>query len=107
MYWIGITDFGQDISEQLDARSWARRTAAELRDKVEGKQDFEVQEFCFDYVGTQLKPDQGRQVGRIAYEHGIDREQVLKVLAIELRDALLEIRPPDGPRYNDIPRRLG
>ena len=104
---LHLTDFGQDISEQLDARSWARRTAAELRDKVEGKQDFEVQEFCFDYVGTQLKPDQGRQVGRIAYEHGIDREQVLKVLAIELRDALLEIRPPDGPRYNDIPRRLG
>ncbi len=37
------------------------------------------------------------QIGRIAYEHGIDREQVLKVLAIELRDALLEMRLPDAP----------
>ncbi len=59
---LHLTDFGQDISEQLDARTWAQRTAAELWDDVEGKQDFEVQEFCFDYVGTQLKPDdeQGR-----------------------------------------------
>ncbi len=96
---LRLTDFGQDISEQLDAKTWARRTAAQLRNEVEGKQDFEVQEFCFDYVGTQFKPDdeQGRKVGKIAYEHGIDREQVLKVLTIELRDALLEMRLPDAP----------
>ena len=96
---LRLTDFGQDISEQLDAGTWAQRTAAELRNEVEGKQDFEVQEFCFTYVGEQFKPDdeQGRKVGRIAYENGIDREQVLNVLAIELRDALLAMRPSGDP----------
>ena len=65
---LHLTDFGQDISEQLDARAWAQRTATELRDEVEGKQDFEVQEFCFTHVGEQFKPveEQGRKVGRIA-----------------------------------------
>ncbi|MYC62948.1 MAG: hypothetical protein F4X16_08975 [Caldilineaceae bacterium SB0661_bin_34] len=62
---LRLTDFGQDISEQLDAGTWAQRTAAELRDEVEGKQDFEVQDFCFTYVGEQSKPDD-EQAARLA-----------------------------------------
>ena len=89
---LSLTDFGQDISQALDAKAWARRTADEVRDELAGKQDYEVQDFCFDYVRNQYRPeeDQKNRIGTIAYENGIDRQEVLNVLAIELRDALLE-----------------
>lgn len=93
---LRLTDLGQVVSQALDAKAWAKRTAEEWRDELAGKQNYEVQEFCFDYVRNQYHPDrdQKARIGTIAYENGIDRREVLNVLAIELRDALLEPEPP-------------
>lgn len=109
---LALTDFGDEISKDLGAKGWAQRTADRLRDQITGKQDYEVQEFCFDYVtGDETKLEMGDLIRSCAYEHGIDQQGVLDVLAIELRDVLLAQKGSDrdkhkGSEATDLPSRL-
>ena len=86
-----LTDLGRSISERLAAREWAEKTASAMADRARGKQPYEIQELCFDYIKEEFNPaaELEARIGRCAYENGIDRDEVLKVLAIELRDVLM------------------
>lgn len=86
-----LSKMGADISMTLGATTWAKRTAASERMQMAGKPEYDVQEFCFDYV-RRFKPDPELDalIKACAYQHGIDRDAVLAVLAIELRDVLLD-----------------
>ena len=88
---LQLTDLGKNISSTLKGRDWAKRTASELVKQIQDKKPFEIQEFCFDYVQKEFKPtsDQDERIRACAYENGLKREQVLEVLVIELRDAIL------------------
>ncbi len=85
-----LTDLGEKVSEDLQAKQWAQRTAATVQNQVAGKPAYDVQEFCFDYV-RQFNPGAklDMHINDCAYNYGIDRYAVLDVLAIELRNALL------------------
>ena len=84
-----LTDLGQKVAENLQAKQWAQRTAAAVQDQVAGKPAYEVQEFCFDHV-REFNPEEklDAHINACAYNYGIDRYAVLDVLAIELRDIL-------------------
>ncbi len=53
---------------------------------------FEIDEYCDAYVRNKLDDAWQRQVARCAFDFGIDRDGVLSVLRVVLRDALLALR---------------
>lgn len=89
---IRLTDLGQKISELLDAGAIADSLVPQFRTRVSGMQPYEVQELCFEYIhGNEftLSDDIEALVLQCAFDNGINRKQVLDVIAIELRDRLL------------------
>ena len=90
---LRLTGQGRSMSRDLKARDWAETKTAEFADRLRGKQPFEVHEFSLKYVREEFRPDAewDARIGACAYENGMTRDKVLDVLALELRDALLEL----------------
>lgn len=86
---LRLTDFGERMADFVDAKSWASDLAPSLRAEVAGKRPFEVDEFSRGYVQARLKDDLQERVAACAYEFGVERDNVLKVLQVVLRDELL------------------
>ena len=89
---LRLTERGDAIAAELDATSWAQQTAPCVRDQVEGKRPYEIQEFCLEYLDSEeFRPSDEFTVAirTCAYDHGLDEDQVRFVLAIVLRDELL------------------
>lgn len=97
---LRLTDLGHSISTRLDGKAWASRTAQEMKERIKGMQDYEINDIAFAYINEEFKPtqEQDGQIRSCAYENALKREQVLNVLAVELRDCLLELAgmPPPG-----------
>ena len=91
---LELTDLGERISIQLSAKEWAQRVGNELRDQVVDMEDFEVQEFSESYLSDQFVPSESQDetIRKCIYEHGVGRNQVINVLMVELRDALLAMK---------------
>lgn len=91
---LRLTDLGKVVSQAIGAASRAEGTAPALAKRVHGKQPPEIQELCFTYVTDEFTPDEimEARISTAAYENGIERGQVLRVLVIELRDRLLDQR---------------
>ena len=89
---IRLTDIGEAISEKLKIKDWAKEIALLVADQIEGKQPFEIQEFCFSYIENNFKPtdSQDNQLREVACSYSIDREQILQIFVVELRNQLLE-----------------
>lgn len=94
---VRLTEFGQELSKKLKATAWAVRTADSVRGEVEGKEAWEIQDFCFTYSKEKLSDERERDVKRVAYEAGIEDVKVRNVLAVELRDQLLNLLGLDAP----------
>ena len=88
---LRLTDLGRTISERLDAPALAQDLAPFLQERIKGKTPYEIQEMCFDYIRHEYKPPDEVEalIKTCAYDNGIDRGQVVDVLAVELRDRLL------------------
>lgn len=88
---LQLTEFGEHISRGLGVEDWARGQAAALLGEAEGKEPYEVHDFCADFVQAQF--DLGDEfyvrVRAGAYENGTNVPGVLDVFTIELREALL------------------
>lgn len=91
---LRLTEFGEEISQRLDARSWAAETASDLLPETLGMQAFQVDEFCETYVRERLDEEWSTKVGQCAYELGTPRDTILAALRVVLRDELLS-RLPD------------
>lgn len=89
---LPLTDFGRSISDDLSAKKWVKQIAPALVSKVSDLTEYEVYEFCVKFVKNEFKPneEQEARLRKVAYDRGIDREKVLEVLTVELRDELLE-----------------
>ena len=92
---LRLTDLGKSISERLDAPALAQDLAPLLQQRIKGKTPYEIQEMCFDYIRHEYKPPDEVEalIKTCAYDNGIDRGQVVDVLAVELRDRLLGMVP--------------
>ena len=88
---LQLTELGRGISERLEAPRWASETAEKVRPRTKGMVPYDIQEFCRLYVRDDYEPSQEMEesIKACAYEHGLDRQQVLDVLAIALRDRLI------------------
>lgn len=88
---LQLTADGQSISQILNASRWAEDIAPTLLQRVEGMVPYDIQEFCRSYVRDEFRPapELEAQIKECAYEYALDRQSVLDVLAVELRDQLL------------------
>jgi hypothetical protein len=95
---LTLTDLGRRISDCLNAKALAGTLADSLRERVRGRKPYQIHEMCFDYVKNDFDPpvEVVDAIGECAYEHGVKREQVLNVLAVELRDQLLSALDAPG-----------
>ncbi len=94
---LRLSELGERIAVEIGADAWARVASRELKDRVEGGDPYDLQEFCFEFANRDFKPD-GEFLARInssAYEHGVHRSKVLDVLAIALRDELIRQSEPN------------
>ena len=86
---LRLTELGEKISHDIDAKVWASTEAPRHIHKVK---EFEIHNFCFDYVKQEFKCDRelALNILRTAYKLSTDSDQVMSVLAVELRDCLFE-----------------
>lgn len=87
-----LTEFGEEIAKGLNAKAWAKGIAPRLLGKVQDLEDYEVDEFCHNYVKNDLADDMKARVASNAYSFGIERNAVRGVLRVVLRDELLSPR---------------
>lgn len=87
-----LNELGKEVSKELKAPEWAKETATNIASQIEGKRDYEIQKFSFDYVRKNLKEELQIRVEICAYERGLVKSDVLDVLAVELRDELLSLK---------------
>ena len=89
---IGLTDLGQEISDELKAGDWAEEKAGEIVDQFQGKKPYEIQEASFDHAENQDNYPSVliSEIKMSAYNRGIDIENIKRVFGVKLRDALLD-----------------
>ena len=89
---IVLSELGESISEEIAAQVWADKVSKTLVEEVKGKDSYEIQIFCFQYVEetAEYSDEEQRAIHDSAYKLGIKASDVRRVLAVELRDKLLE-----------------
>ena len=89
---IRLTELGEQISKDIDAKDWAAEMARELIGQTEGMNPFEIQTISFDHA-KKFEPDDAllTKMQLSAFESGIDLDGVRSVLGVELRDCLLQL----------------
>ena len=89
---LSLTELGKTISEHIDAQRIAKELAGVLSEDLQDKSYYDIQEHCTDFITNEFKPSPAQdKIRESAYEHGVKIEQVKDVIAIELRDAVIEI----------------
>ncbi|MCY4129513.1 MAG: hypothetical protein OXG15_09785 [Gammaproteobacteria bacterium] len=88
---LALTDKGRKMLAEIEGERWALELATTLTGKVDDMDEYQIQEFCFGFVGSlDLTDEQDARIRKCAYENASDKEETLIVLAVELRDVLLE-----------------
>ena len=89
---LRLNSLGKTVSKQIDGRAWAGRLATPaLKDDTASDPAYQVQEFCLRFVANRkFSPKEVALLQQAAYDNGLDESLVRDVLAIELRDILLQ-----------------
>jgi hypothetical protein len=87
---VTLTALGRKIAEDIGAKDIAEGLFREFGQTLVGKLAYEVQEERVRYVLEDYEPpDEVKYlILDSAFEHGIDKEHVLRVIAVELRDRI-------------------
>ena len=87
---VRLTALGAEVAKQIGARRWAVNQAGALRERVQGRAPYRIQDFAFEYVRYEYRPagQFEAQLEAVAYQDGVTNEEVHDVLAIALRDEL-------------------
>lgn len=90
---LRLTEYGEKLASQVNAEEIASLIYPTVRDRLEGKSPYEIQEFCINYVVSRFKPneEQLRAIHQCAYENGTGVENVRRVVGIVLRDKILAL----------------
>ncbi len=106
-----LTDLGHSVSADIGASEWARARAKVLAAEVDGMLAYDIQALAFQHAEKfEYGRDMEVRIKQCASDRGLKRQQVLDVLAIELRDQLLSLQglepPRDAHRRWYAPRRM-
>lgn len=101
---IRLNEFGESISQEILGKQWAKVEATKYVEQFRGQQPYDVQKFAFGHVYQFQPPDEmGAKMKNCAYENGISIDLVLRVLAIDLRDAMLDVLGMEPPENGPAP----
>ena len=86
-----LTELGNKVDEFLESKGIFRDIEPLLSDRIHGMLPYQIHDACFEYIDGELEPSPEMEavIRSCAYENGVKREDVLEVMAIELRDRLL------------------
>ena len=89
-----LTELGKRVAKFLESKDILQNMEPFPSDRIHEKQPYEIHDICFDYVQNKLQPSPEMKVAirSCAYENGVKYDDVLEVMAIELRDRLLQHR---------------
>ncbi len=90
---LQLTDFGETIAAHVSAYECAKSLAPSLIDRVEGKQPFQIDEFCDSYVSNELDEDMETLVSSASYQHAPSKDGGRSGLRVVLLDELLRMTP--------------
>ncbi|MCY4186216.1 MAG: hypothetical protein OXC82_11790 [Rhodobacteraceae bacterium] len=92
---ISLTEFGKKISEEIGAKDFAQKEAKEFfrLDAIQSKNVYDIQRFSLEYIHIDFEPNEEylSKMKEVSYKNGIPLGETKDVLAIELRDALLQM----------------
>lgn len=88
---LRLSDLGKSVAKELDAYEWAVDLAPSLVKKVQGKEPYEIDNFCEKHVYSDLTEHWEMMVLATAYARGLSEGAVRTVLRITLRDELLRL----------------
>ena len=86
---------GEEISQELNASKWAKSVAISVVQRenreLKSRSHYGIQKYCFEIVEEKAGlTEMEKKVEESAYKRGLKKQNVLDVLAVELRDALFE-----------------
>ena len=89
---LTLTELGNKVAKCLESNDIFKNMEPIPSDQIHGKQPYEIHDICFDYVHDKLQPSSEMEVAirSCAYENGVKYGDVLEVMAIVLRDRLLQ-----------------
>jgi len=85
---VRLTDLGERIAEETDARAWAVSHAETLLPKCEELKEYQIYNLCTEYVMSR-SAEWPENMDEVAYNHATVRDNLWDVLAVVLRDAIL------------------
>lgn len=103
---LQLTMFGEEISERAAASQWVSRVVGgNIMHSVKARDAYEIQKICFDYAAdpSHYNKEETTIIHGVAYEKGLKADEVRQVLAIVLRDAILERTGLVPPHKEEAP----
>ena len=95
---IKLNQLGREIADELDLDSIADIHTLALKAQAENLNPYEIQQLCFRYAQNDLAdelqdkaPEQFKAISLTAFNKGIPREDVLKIIGVLLRDRILKL----------------
>ena len=86
---LQLTEIGRTIAGEIGADAWAAELAPILTERAAAEPPYKVDPLCEDYVDRFLEQQMRDRVAEAAYEHGMERKDVLGILRVVLRNRLL------------------
>lgn len=95
---LALNELAEQAWRDLDAEDWLQEHAEAVSDEVANMNEYDVQEFCFDHMAAlEFDPTQQESAKRAAYHNGLTEFQVRQIMAVKLRDQLLDLAGLGGP----------
>ena len=93
---LNLNDLGKKISKEIDAERWAEDLLPEVKPLGEGKNPYQIQEICQRFVdGLDFDEGQTTKLQDSAYNNGLHTVDIIGVLALVLRDKLIQSLLPE------------
>ena len=93
---LSLSDFGKKIAHETNTEEIAHRYIEKVIPYVRGKNDYEVQEFCFAYADVSILTDLREHhhndfnvLSLYAYNNAIPLDDVMRVIGLFLREGVL------------------
>lgn len=93
---LTLTDFGTEISDQIGGSEIAKKYADKLLPETRNLNTYQIQEHCFRYSKEKLlddlnknNPNQYELIHAVAFENGLEIDEITRAVGIKLRDAIL------------------
>ncbi len=92
---LKLTELGRRIAEHVGASAIAEELTGSLLESARGMSPYDIQQLCFDHLDDFEPPEElAATLKQCAFDNGIRQEDVKRVIAVVLRDRLLERSGP-------------